>query len=183
MVYTIATMFATPQLENQFRNFEINHSGVEIGGYFLGTTRMPNGLQWTKFKRAGGKFTFFIHSWVMLPNVDKSPTNTWSAWDLNKAQEAAMLTAMSMNLSLLHFHSHPNGNSQPSQQDLLFWATWCDGEGIIVTGSPLRLTNYNIQVKRAGSTAKVDMASGDFLSWRTKAFRYLWQDMTGIYHK
>jgi len=179
MVYTIATMFATPQIEERFRNFHLNNAEAEIGGYFLGTTRLPNRLKWTSFKRAGGKFVFFIHSWVMLPNVAKTTRNTWQAWDLDKAQEVSELTAQSMGLSLLHFHSHPNGNIEPSNQDLLFWSKWCDGEGVIVTGSPLRLTNYNVQVKRAGSTADVEMAAGDFFTWRTKNFRYLWNEMSG----
>lgn len=173
-------MFVSPDLENQFRIFAGKQMGEEIGGFFLVNYDYPVPMRWKKFKSLGIGLPALIQSWIVLPNASKNKARQWSAWDFEKAHEAAEATAHSLRAVLLHFHSHPfDAEITPSTADILFWNKWCDGEGVILTHKPMRLTPYRVEAKHAGTTSTVKCESGEFYGWKEQRFRKLWRETSG----
>jgi len=119
----------------------------------------------------------FIESVVMAPNESNIPANEWSAWDWQKAKEMAAETAKMHDAFLLHFHTHPNNNSKPSPQDLVFAGSLCKvwsqrAEFCIVTPDPLRLWGHSVKFGTpANPDAKPAYECGQFFSWRMKALK------------
>jgi proteasome lid subunit RPN8/RPN11 len=169
-----SVIFSNPTIENRFRR-QINNSENEIGGYFL--TRFepitwPGLFSWKQTKEILGDRINFIEQVIVLPNKAKTPHVAWSTWSMDLAHELAMENARFNDTYPIHFHTHPNGNPEPSQPDLAFAGAWCkmyDGfsQFCIVTPHPLRVHYYSLEFGRTSVPNETKVERGEFFSWRS----------------
>ncbi len=166
-------IFATPQLENMFR--KLVNKPVEVGGFlfFRGWQYEPV-VDTRAMKRLYDSHTHEIESWMIVPNLSKTPENTWSTTPeiLKSFKESADITAKSLGFYWVFFHSHPTGDSSPSNPDINFTLHHCQiwrdaGKQCIVSLNPLRVIQYGIERK----PKQINIYESTYLSWRSKALR------------
>lgn len=178
-------LFSNSYLDSQFRRL-VNHNQKEIGGYFITVYEpktWPGKFSWREFKRVmlsdSCSSARFVESIILIPNQSKQPSCEWTAWDYRKTKDLAEQTARLVGGHAIHFHSHPNGNGEPSTADLTYAASYCQlwegySEFIVVTGTPLRLHYYELDTHMAALPEEgANLDRGEFISWRSLRLRGL----------
>lgn len=185
-MYVLDTVFASSELENEFRRYAIKQSNVEIGGYLFGNYYPPDGVtrhQWEK--ATGSKNTVVcINDWILAPNKSQNPAHEFLWANMDYLKSLVALTGMSRHKGdWFNFHSHPSGSTAlPSKTDLTFAMTHCElytnfYQFAIVQTYPLRVLLYNMQREKQGSKETIDIESGYFWSWRETALKSLpWKE-------
>lgn len=165
-------LFANRSLEDRFR--KTVDTNVEVGGYLFANTWRRDVVSFPDMDAYNDTYPQVIHSWLIIPNLSKKPQNSWSITTdlLDSYKKSARLTAKSLQMQEIFWHSHPTGTSRPSVSDVEFTLRHCQitdniGEQAIVSLNPLRV--YLYAIKREKKHITID--EGDFLSWRSKALR------------
>lgn len=182
-----ALMFQTPALEEGFRR--LTNSDHEVGGFLMCDYSMPHvGIHRDYEKIAKARYTF-VRSWIVVPNQSDSPHNTWTTRDFALVNDIAAATAQSLSgwwTQAIHFHTHPTGPAIPSKNDVAFtlanlMPNGVFADAIIVSRAPMRVIGRTYQ--RNTRTGEVNFSTWAFASWRQRAFRNLWNKLTGPDHE
>jgi len=165
-------LFANRSLEDRFR--KLVDSKFEVGGFLFVNTWRQDVVRSTAMNAYNNTYPQVIYSWLFIPNLAETPEDTWATTPelLAAFKDSAELTAGSLYMSPLFFHSHPVGTSDPSPQDIAFTLNHCpvyknSGEQAIVSLNPLRVYLYYIE----RSKKQITIEEGEFLSWRSKELR------------
>jgi proteasome lid subunit RPN8/RPN11 len=181
-MHVLDTMFATSELEDEFRRYANKHSNVEIGGYFFAQYGPPDGISYRQWGKATGcnNAVVRINDWILAPNKSQNPANEFVWTNLDYLKSLVTLTGMSRNKGdWFNFHSHPKGSAAyPSKTDLTFAMTHCElytnyYRFAIVQTYPLRVLIFDMQGTKQGNKATIAIESGHFWSWRENALKSL----------
>ncbi len=177
-----AVLFSNPSLEERFRYGVSNER--EVGGFLITKGWEPKMVSRRIHKPAvhkaiGCTWVDWIETFIIIPNESQKPKVEWSAWDIPKITEIASATADAFNGCVLHFHTHPDGNPEPSRADIAFYASFFPthrwgSEFCIVTPYPMRLHVYEHDWRGSGipgRTINNRLSRLRYFSWRCSVLR------------
>lgn len=167
-------LFSNPRLEYRLRRMVQTHHEEEIGGWFIINSSnpicWPDRFDYGAVEHAiGGQFRM-IDGVIVAPNMQRDKATKYSAWDDAKARELAWETAQALHGYTLAWHTHPNGNEEPSNADIAhhasvsggYWASFA-----VVTAYPFRIWPYDVVIGGAQAPqAGFRLDCGEYVSWQ-----------------
>lgn len=162
-------IFETPKLEKCFGKIVSQHPNEEIGGILFYEWGRINNLHYKTHERIFGVTHIgMITDWIVCPNISNLRDREYAVSDLKQLIAIAEQTADSRDCMFLHFHTHPNYNTSPSNADKAFWqahfALYGDAQGVVVakdTSDGFKLACHTKALWRNGD----DWKAGRYLTW------------------
>jgi proteasome lid subunit RPN8/RPN11 len=141
----------------------------EIGGILFWDWGQINHLHYRRHRRLFGVNSIgLIRDWIICPNVSSLPDRMYQVGDLDMLIGIAEQTEQSRGCQALHFHTHPNGSTTPSQVDLGFWKAHFGEYGIahgVVVAESDRAAGFALACHSIRVSAN-KYETGRFLNWR-----------------
>lgn len=160
----INILFSSPAAEDVF--LRTVNKDEEVGGWLICVTDSPP--SWPgKFNRKEVKRLLgcqmnipvneqciFIETFIVSPNIAARRESQWSTLSLTNLEMIANYTAQGYGASTVFFHSHPNGEMYPSDDDIMFANKNCKPRGdvwfAIARPDPLDIAVFNSNAAMMG---------------------------------
>jgi hypothetical protein len=182
-------MFDNPRVERAFRRV-VGNTDEELGGFFVVSHEplsWPGRFSYRALRNAVRRrglqgAVLFISQVILIPNEQEGDDRQWhwSSWDFGKSKALADASAKLLPWSrALDFHTHPGGDCEPSEADLLFagahclmspgWARLC-----IVVPRPFAMCVHDLFFGATGQPDRhCEHHRGEFVSWYWREIRAL----------
>lgn len=122
MVMPLDLAFASRELEGRFTDMLIKHKGEELGGVFFWDWDRINKMHYKRHEAIfGDRSIAMISDYIVCPNTSNLRNREYMVSDLSQLVGIAEATAESRHCLYLHWHTHPNGDNMPSENDKAHW--------------------------------------------------------------